>query len=1089
MKATNVLITVACLLSASVLFAGTTGKITGTITDAKTGEKLVSANVVIEGTAIGAAANLEGYFVILNVPPGTYRLKASLLGYGTATLVDVRVNIDQTTDVNFALREATLTTQEVLVVAQRPIVQKDVSSSQTNLSVSEFQNLPAVQTISNLMGLQSGIRINLETGDLVIRGGGGDQTSFMINGNIMRDERNNKSYLGVSLSSIEDVQIQTGGFNAEYGNVRSGVVNVITKEGSTTHYTASVISRYHAPAQKHFGPSPNDANSYWMRPFLDPAVAFVGTGTGFDPGPWDKYTRDQYPSFEGWNSVSQKTLLDNDPNHPETYNNDLTPQAAQELYLWQHRRVVDITKPDYDLDASFGGPVPFGERLGNLRFFASYRTSTSQYLTPLATDAYDDYNAQLKVTSDISKGMKLTIEGLSGKSNGTNDNNSGLEGIYTTPASIAVNMTNVSYIDARIFAPYYWAPSTITRKMLGGKFTHVLSPQTFYEVSSNVFSTSSSTNPGRDRDLTRNRVFGNADSVDEGPYGFYAFPSTGIGGTFRMSVGFSNSRDTSTVTVSTNRIDLTSQLDRFNQLRAGAEFTYIDNNVNYGSVDVFLPNGRSTSVWHTYPKRAALYVQNKLEFEGMIANFGLRYDYSYAGGYWYAYDPFSTAFAAASSPPPNIDTLFQHAPTSKITHLSPRLGVSFPVTENSKLYFNYGHFYSMPSPENLYLVRRFSDNNQITRIANPNNPLPKTVAYELGYEQNILDEFLLHLAGYYKNVSDESRLTEYTANVGGVLVDYTVSTPTLYEDIRGFEVSLTKNRGEWVSGFINYTYNVSTSGGFGFTRVYQSVQQNRDYQNNITNIQNDLYQSKPVPRPFARANVDFFTPKDFGPKGGGMNPLGDWRLSLVGDYRSGSYFTWAGGGATAVQGLQNNVEWRDYYNLDLRLSKSFTIGSASIQVFMDMTNVLDRKTMNFGENSGGGSSSAYGFVDQNDFTAYMNSLHLPSEISDKLSGSLNVAGSDAPGDYRDFGVDYVHIEPVTSIANVATANIVPSALYFDHSTGKYMQYSNNQWVQADQSKVDQVLKDKAYIDMPNLNYFTFLNPRSIFWGVRLTFEL
>ena len=146
-------------------------------------------------------------------------------------------------------------------------------------------------------------------------------------------------------------------------------------------------------------------------------------------------------------------------------------------------------------------------------------------------------------------------------------------------------------------------------------------------------------------------------------------------------------------------------------------------------------------------------------------------------------------------------------------------------------------------------------------------------------------------------------------------------------------------------------------------------------------------------------------------------------------------------------------------------------------------------TMNFGENSTSGSSSAYGFADQNDFTAYMNSLHLPSEITDKLNASLNIAGSDAPGDYRDFGVGYVHIEPVTSVDTYPKANIVPSALYFDHSTGKYMQYSNNQWVQADQSRVDQVLKDKAYIDMPNLNYFTFLNPRNIFWGVRLTFDL
>ena len=1084
MKATNVLITVACLLSASVLFAGTTGKITGTITDAKSGEKLVSANVVIEGTNIGAAANLEGYFVILNVPPGTYRLKASLLGYSTSTIVDVRVAIDQTTEVNFGLKEASLTTTEVLIVAQRPIVQKDVSSSQTNLNVSEFQNLPAIQTITNVMTLQAGIRINQETGDLVIRGGGGDQTAFMIDGNILRDERNNKSYLGISLTSIEDVQIQTGGFNAEYGNIRSGIVNVITKDGSTTHYTASVISRYHAPVQKHFGPSPNDPNSYWMRPYLDPDVAFVGTGQNYDPGAWDKYTRDQYPNFEGWNSVAQKTLLDNNPN------NDLTPLAAQQLFLWQHRRVVDITKPDYDLDASFGGPVPMGEYLGNLRFYASYRTSSNQYLVPLNTPGYEDYAGQLKVTSDIAKGMKLTVEGLTGRSRGTNDNNTGLQGVFTTPTNIASNLTNVSYIDARIFAPDYWAPTEIKRKMLGGKFTHVLSPQTFYEISSNVFSTSSSTNPGRQRDTNRVYLFGNADRVDEGPYGFTPDPSFGVGGDFRMSVGFSNSRDTSTVTVSTTRMDITSQLDRYNQFKAGGEFIYIDNNVNYGSVDVFLPTGRSTSVWHTFPKRAALYIQDKLEFEGMVANFGLRWDYSYAGGYWYSYDPFSKAFTGDLAP--GLDTLLQHAPTSKLTSWSPRLGVSFPVTDNSKLYFNYGHFYSMPSPENLFLVRKYSDNNQVTRIANPNNPLPKTVAYELGYEQNLFDQFLLHVAGYYKNVSDESRLNEYTSKDGKV--DYFVSTPSLYEDIRGAEISLTKNRGEWVTGFLNYAYEVTTSGGFGFVHIYESNSDNQSYQNNITNIQNDLYQTKPVPRPYARANVDFFTPKEFGPRFGNILPLAEWRLSLVGNYRAGSYFTWAGGGASAIQGLQNNVEWRDYYNLDLRISKSFPLGFVNIQVFMDMTNALNIKSMNYGDITTT-STGGYGFKDQNDFTAYMKSLHLPSEIADKLQYG-NIPGDDAPGDYRDFGVAFVPMVWAKDIASVPAANVVSSALYYDQSTGLYMQPHYDaitklfdKWVQASQSQVDQVVKDKAYIDMPNLNYFTFLNPRLVFWGVRLTFDL
>ncbi|MEI7906121.1 MAG: TonB-dependent receptor, partial [Bacteroidota bacterium] len=863
------------LALSSPLVSGTTGKISGTAKDAQTGEPLVGVNIVITGTTLGASTNVDGAFVILNVSPGDYAVRASSLGYASITQTSVRVEIDQTTELKFSLKQQVVQGEEVVIVAQRPIVQKDVSASTTNLSVKEFENLPAVQNISSVMSLQAGIQVNQVTGDLVIRGGGGDQTAFMLNGNTLRDERNNTSYLGISLSSIQDVQIQTGGFNAEYGNVRSGIVNVTTKEGSTEAYSANVIARYSPAHQKHYGPSPNDKNSYWIRPYVDPSVAFIGTGKDFEAGSWDKYTRDQFPYFEGWNSVSKKTLLDNDPN------NDLTPEAAQQLFLWQHRKVVDIQDPDYDVDASFGGPFPFvGKELGNLRFFASYRTATSQYLVPLSKNAYQDYNGQIKITSDITGGMKLTVEGLTGQSTGTNDNNSGLAGVFNSPSSIANQLNKVSYIDARIFATDYWAPTTITRNMIGAKLSHAISAETFYEVSTNLFATDYSTNPGRTRDMNKVYVFGNADSVDEAPFGFQPNPSTGIDG-LRMGVGFSNSRDSSKVSVYSTRADITSQVDRYNQLKGGLEFIYVDNNVNYASVDVYLPSGRSQSVWHTYPVRAAGYVQDKFEFEGMIANIGLRLDYSHAGGYWYSFDPYTRAFTGDKSL--GLDTLLTHESTKKIVNLSPRLGVSFPVTENSKLYFNYGHFRSMPTPENLFLIRRYSDNNQVTRIANPNNPLPKTVAYELGYEQNLFDQFLLHLSGYYKNVSDQPVLTSYLSKDGKV--SYSISTSKSYEDIRGFEATFSKTRGDWVTGFLNYTYELRTTGRFGFASFFESSQLTRDYQNNITNIQNDLYQDKPTPKPYGRANIDFTTPEENSPEVLGFRPLSDFRVSLLANYQ------------------------------------------------------------------------------------------------------------------------------------------------------------------------------------------------------------
>ena len=989
------------------------GKISGVVKDASTGEALIGANVLIEGTTIGAATNVDGFFVILSVSPGSHNLKASMVGYTPGTITNVRVSIDQTTEVNFNLSSNAIQTEEVVVIATTPIVQRDVSSSRVNLNVAEIENLP-VSSISGVIGLQAGVRSGLE-----IRGGAANQTAFLVNGVTLRDERDNSPFTGISYSAIDEVQIQTGGFNAEYGNVRSGLINVVTKEGSRDKYTFSLISRYSGASKKHFGMSANDPNSYWIRPFIDPDVMWTGTNNGN----WDAYTQQQYaPFIDGWIGISQKSLSDDDPT------NDVTPEQAQQIFLWQHRRVTEIKDPDYDIDASFGGPVPFGQSLGNLRFFASFRQTENMYVVPLSTDGVKDWVGQLKVTSDIGEGKKIMVQGLLSQVTGTNDNNAGVAGIFRSPESIGAVMNRVSYIDARIFATDYWAPSTIDYTSFGGKFTNVINPSTLYEITLSTFSSEYSTNPGRVRDTSRIYNIGGI-WLDEAPFGFADFPSTGING-LRMGVGFSNSRDSSVVTVYNAKVDFQSQIDNINNIKAGIEINYTDNRVNYASVDKFLPSGRSRSTWSNFPIRGALYIQDKLEFEGMVANVGLRLDYSDPQGEWYEYDPYNSAFTSKNSL--GIDTLLAKVSVEKQLDLSPRLGISFPISIDSKLYFNYGHFRQLPTPENLFLLRRFSDNNAVTRVANPNNPLPKTISYELGYEQNIFDEFLLRIAGYYKDVSLQPLLVDYISRDNQV--SYSRSEPNNYQDVRGFELTLTKNRGNWIQGFLNYTYDVRSAGNFGFGTYYESASLQRNYEATTR----DNYQEKPIPRPYANANIDLFTPSEFGPQTGGLYLLGDWRMSFVTSWTSGYYFTWVGGGS--IPGIVNNVQWRDYWGVDLRISKTFDIMGVNLQIFADISNLLNYKYL-----------TTYGFADNNDYLAYMKSLHLPTEIFDEKFGYNNIPGEDRPGDYR---------------------------------TGPYIPWDEN----ASESQKNEWRENKSYIDMPNQDFFNFLNPRDVFWGLKLSVD-
>ncbi|GAB5537350.1 MAG: hypothetical protein Rubg2KO_35990 [Rubricoccaceae bacterium] len=1029
--------------------AAQSGKIAGRVTDA-TGESIPGANVFVVETSTGATSDLDGYYTVLNVRPGSYTLRISYIGYTTQTIENVAVNIDQTTTIDVELQNEDLGLGEVTVRAEQPVVQPDVSNSQANVSAAEIEALPA-SSVENVVQLQAGVQDGFS-----IRGSSSDEIAFQVNGLTLRDERNNSPYTNISLASVQAVQVQTGGFNAEYGNVRSGVVNVVTKDGSRDRYEADVILRYSPPAQKNSGQAANDLDSYWIRPFVDPDVAFTGTANGA----WDRSTQEQYHPFSGWISVSEDLLSNDDPS------DDMTPEALLEAFLWQRRKVMEITNPDYDVDFGFGGPIPGVSRLlGDLRFYASYRREENMYLVPLKTDRYTEQTGHLKLTSNFGDGMKLSVEGRLGGQDGTSASRSGGTGLFRSSSGIASTLGNVPVVaDSRIFSSDYYNPTEVRTNQLGATFTHAVSEKTFYEIRANRFGSLYDTRLGAARDTNAVVFFGGV-GFDEAPFGYEQESTFGIGG-IRIGAGMSNARDTSRVAVYNIKGDVTSQLNRFMQVKTGIELNVTDSNVNYGRFDAVLPSFNNIRSWNETPVRGALYGQTKLEFNGMIANLGLRADYFHAGGQWYEFDPFDPAFSSKTDPIAAIDTLLVTEDTQRILTLSPRLGVSFPVTSVSKLYFNYGHFRSLPDPENLYLVDYLTASGRIDRVANPNNPLPKTVAYEVGYEQSFFDQFLVRTAGYYKDVTLQTFLVRYFSRNGEV--EYSLSQPDDFEDIRGFELTLAKNRGRWFQGFVNYTYMVYTDGFFGSRRVFENSTQQRIF--DLQEAENRTAQSRPVPRPYARVNLDFIAPNDFGPMVAGIRPLGGWRASLIGRWQDGGQYTWADGGQK--DGVLNNVDRTDFTQLDLRFTREFNIGSRRVTFFADIFNVFDQQRLSFN-----------GFYDGLDERRYLASLHLPE--SDDYS---NIPGSDRVGTYRGQDVGYVPIRQFQNrAADAPTGDSIESnALYYENETGSYLEFRDGAYVAADPNRVQDVLDSKAYIDMPNYGFFTFLNPRDVYLGLRIS---
>ncbi|MDZ7822325.1 MAG: carboxypeptidase-like regulatory domain-containing protein [Candidatus Marinimicrobia bacterium] len=178
-------ILVAALLVAGISFAATTGKIAGYVRDENTGEPLPGANVLLRGATMGAAANAEGYYVMLNIPPGTYDVVASYVGYAREEVSDIRVMIDRLTTVDFDLKVEAYEGEEVIVQAKRDLIQKDNASGQLNVSSDEIEGLP-VSSVSQVLSLKAGVS------GMSVRGGGTDETAFMLDGISQRDARTNE---------------------------------------------------------------------------------------------------------------------------------------------------------------------------------------------------------------------------------------------------------------------------------------------------------------------------------------------------------------------------------------------------------------------------------------------------------------------------------------------------------------------------------------------------------------------------------------------------------------------------------------------------------------------------------------------------------------------------------------------------------------------------------------------------------------------------------------------------------------------------------------------------------------------------------
>ena len=999
MKKRFLLATIMFLSAGTLAIGATTGKIAGVVRDAATGDPLAATNVMLEGTTLGAAADMEGNYFILNVPPGDYTIRANIIGYAVLAVTDVRVSIDRTTTIDFELAQSVVAGEEVVVVAEREAVRMDVSYSQLNISAETIADVPVAFRLDDF--LESQVGVDQDRQGLTIRGGSGQEIAYYMDGMSLRDERMDRPFSGVSKTSIQEVQLITGTFNAEYGNASSGMVHIATKNPGK-RFTVSLESRYSPliggddpdhPGLKHFESYVYSDDNWWeygRYAFNGGAAAEDKDGIGG-------------ADFEGWTAWAADNTVGGET---------LSAAQAFDVWQWQHRSedengdvlyndevigTVDgmyKSDPTHELpfnhygyqgdmvmDLTFGGPIPFTG--GKLGFMFSHLRENSLYPFPTSLGGVSKYNTnQLKLIYDLTRNMKLTLSGLYQDrdvfSTGDPYPSSGIDLARLVGSTYEMRNNNETYNrDSDL------VPKNIKTTFLNAKWTHTLSPSTFYEVKLShhqaIFWQVGN---------ARLRNIGNVYQVgpvwlDEAPKGWAYKQGAGsdILGLYNMRGD--RASDLSTAKTYTVAADITSQVTINHQIKAGFEFIYKDlyelsgytqfmeyyTDDDYrlgadgveGTADDGLKGDQAN--WHEvqmYTGLGAAYIQDKIEYKGMIMSLGLRLDmhkpnkdwfdrndmfYPRGNTYWethldrYGDNPDTSGYTNYYGE--ELDT----HPTAQI-YLSPRFGISHPMGPQSKVFFNYGHFYDLP-PQNYMYRYQLGVDEPMENLGNAWLEMPRTIQFEAGWEQAFLGSYVATISGYYKDLSRGVDDTSIRPREGS---GYSYSINTRGRDTKGLELSLRKLFGTF-TGFINAEYRTGVDLLYGWDRIYHSESpeylEDQALTDRLRVVRDPFINTRAPGSLRLKLNLALHSPREWGPgpEIAGAKLLGWWDISLLHRFDQGSAFTWNPDGLQSLQGVYNERE-KNYNRTDLNIGKRFSAGGANLVVFLEVSNLLNAKNLN-----------------------------------------------------------------------------------------------------------------------------------------------
>ncbi len=872
MKKWLIIILVIC----STIAYGQSGKLAGYVFDKESGESLAGVNISIIGTYKGSSTDAEGFYSVSDLVPAEYTLEISFIGYKVTQMTGIVITADNTTALDIQLESTILALgQEIEVIGKKPLLDLQETSTNRRLTSDDIEKTIASDAI-DLVSQQVGVV--KQDNAIYVRGGRAYESQYIVDGVSVQDPLSGTGFgLNVSANAIEEIEVISGGFSAEYGQATSGVIKVKTKSGSDK-FTGSFSYK-----SDHIGI------------FKDQDFSFNG---------------DQYEfGLSGPEPISR--LLKN---------MGLKLPGDIYFYLSLYTNFTD----DYT------------------------GATASQLISSISPESFKASTFAPRQNNNWSGILKLTW-----KFNPTNTFTWSMNRSLIVNQNTQLLQTNLEYVEASPGFPYNYSKNldnfntySHDNEKLAILWQHTFNSSTFSELRLSRFFTH-----------LRSDWEGNSWQAYSQPFDIarlpvqYFFPDTTqirvIPGDGFYDYGNSKIWHDHYVEDYSFKADITTRFDDNHTLKAGLEASFKEMQM-VDIADAWIGDfGSGQDIYRVHPADGAFYLQDDVKSSGFILNAGLRLD-------WWApgeladraiADENNLFLTSGMRKKYNDETVDIFNRKVKL-RLMPRVGVSFPISNNQMLYFNYGHFSKRPKPQFIYAKLTNSDvRDSFQKYGNPSLSPETSVKYELGVRHKFGEDDVISFTAFYKDIFDYVQTISTILDRVGRAVFYINQD---YARSNGIELEYKTRIGKYIFGTFNTSWSVTTT---------------KSSDSDLAQLIED--QSLPEPpirevparwdRPWkVGANLAVRIPQDHNPKLLGLSVFSDWSLNLRFFAQAGRRYTpqYLSGYDVEGRPLYDNVNNQSrvyskvgatWHWVDLNFTKFYHYKGINIGLFLEIKNLFDAK--------------------------------------------------------------------------------------------------------------------------------------------------